>query len=81
MKIIASALFASMLAITLNSPAHAQQATAGNGQYAPLPNQMCLADCTANDFYPLRRVLTYGFRASTTIEIPKAIRRANFAES
>jgi hypothetical protein len=40
MKIIASVLFASMLTITLSAPAHAQRATSGNDQYAPLPEQI-----------------------------------------
>lgn len=43
MKIIASVLFASMLTITLSAPAHAQRATSGNDQYAPLPEQIVSA--------------------------------------
>ena len=43
MKIITSVLFASMLTITLSAPAYAQRATSGNGQHAPLPEQIVSA--------------------------------------
>jgi len=43
MKIVASVLFASILTITLSAPAHAQRATSGNDQHAPLPEQIVSA--------------------------------------